>query len=129
MSDPYGVDISGVSGLDPNFTLVSGQTAVSQAIARRLTTQRGTLVYDPNYGTDVREILAAKVDRNRLEDWRARIESEARKDDRVSSVAAALAYDPATESLTIRVSGALGAGPFSLTLAVTAVTVELLPVG
>lgn len=129
MADAFGSDISCVAGLDPNFTLTSGAACVAQAIARRLTTPRGGLFYDPNYGTDVREILAAKIDRRRLEDWRARIETEVRKDDRVASVSASLVYLPATGILTIRIDGTLGTGPFTLTLAVTDLSVEIIPVG
>jgi phage baseplate assembly protein W len=125
----FGTDLSATSGLDPSFSLVSGIRVVEEAAVRRLTTQRGTLFYAPDYGTDVREMLAAKLDTARLSAWRSRIEAELLKDDRVETVRAVLTFTPATESVTVQVAGTTGAGPFAFTLAVTAVSVELLPVG
>jgi hypothetical protein len=128
MSD-YGTDISATTGLDPAFTLVTGNRILAEAALRRLTTQRGSLFYAPDYGTDVREMLLGKMDVRRLTDWRARIESEVRKDDRIASVKASLSFDPQTGIVTVKVAGQGGAGPFAFTLAVDAVSVELLPVG
>jgi hypothetical protein len=48
--DPWG-------GLSPSLAVVSPETAYVQAIARRLTTRRGGLWYDPTYGLDVRDYL------------------------------------------------------------------------
>jgi hypothetical protein len=125
----YGTDISATTGLDPAFTLVTGTRALAEAAFRRLTTQRGSLFYAPDYGTDLREILLGKVDARRLEQWRVRIESELRKDDRIDTVTASLSYDPASGVCTVKVTGTGGVGPFQFTLSASAVSVELLPVG
>lgn len=125
----YGIDISATSGLDPNFTLVTGDRVLAEAAFRRLTTQRGSLFYAPDYGTDVREMLLGRVDARRLGEWRARIEAEVRKDDRIESAKAALSFDPQSAVATVKVAGVGAAGPFQFTLAVSAVSVELLPVG
>jgi hypothetical protein len=125
----FGIDLSATTGLDPAFTLVSGDRILAEAALRRLTTQRGSLFYAPDYGTDVRELLLGKMDVRRLADWRARIEAEIRKDDRISSVRASLVFDPQRATVTVRVAGEGADGPFRFTLAVSAVSVELLREG
>jgi phage baseplate assembly protein W len=122
----FGKDISATTGLDPAFTLVSGTTLVTQALFRRLTTPRGALFYAPDYGTDVREALLARLDRVRLDGWRTRIEAECKKDERVRTVRASLSFDPPAETLRIAIDGTTAAGPFRLVLAVSAVSVEVL---
>lgn len=123
-----GKDISATAGLDPAFTLVSESRIVAEAALRRLTTPRGSLLRAPNYGTDLREALLSRLDRARLDAWRARVEAELRKDDRIETVAARLAFDRITGTLSVRVEGTTGATPFAFTLAVTEVTTELLAV-
>lgn len=125
----FGTDISCTSGLDPAFTPISGPRVVAEALFRRLTSPRGSLFYAKDYGTDVREALLARLDRTRLDAWRTRVEAECRKDDRVLSARASLSFDPAAERLTIAIEVTTVEGPFRFTLAVTAVTVELLREG
>jgi phage baseplate assembly protein W len=129
MSDPLGSDLSCISGLDPTFAVVSGTRIVAEASLRRLTTPRGSLFYARDYGTDIREALLAKLDAAGLAALQKRIEAELEKDDRVLSVRCALAFDARAERLKIRVAGATEAGPFAFTLAASALSVELLPLG
>jgi phage baseplate assembly protein W len=130
MSDPLGTDISATTGLAPSFELVTGQRLLGEALHRRLTTQRGTLFYAPNYGTDVREALLARLDETRLAVWRSRIEAECRKDARVMNARATLAFDLGAERrLTIAIEVETAEGPFRLAVAVSAVSVELLREG
>lgn len=128
MTDPLGTDLSCTASLDRTFTLVSGARIVAEAAVRRLTTQRGTLVYAPNYGWDVRELLLTRLDQRRLDQGRAQLEGELLKDDRVRKVSARLEFYPAEERLRILVEGETGAGPFAFTLAVSSLSVELLEV-
>jgi phage baseplate assembly protein W len=125
----FGSDISATAELNAAFSLVSGKRAVAEACIRRLTTPRGGLFYAPNYGTDVREMLAARLDATRLGSWRARIESELRKDDRIQSAQAELTLHPETERVVISARVATSEGPFTFTLAASALSVELLTVG
>jgi phage baseplate assembly protein W len=69
VSDPLGIDISATAELNAAFSLVSGRRALAEACIRRLTTPRGGLFYAPNYGTDVREMLMARLDEARLAGW------------------------------------------------------------
>jgi phage baseplate assembly protein W len=128
-TEELGTDLAGSIGLDAAFTLVGGHRALAEACIRRLTTPRGGLFYAPNYGTDVREMLMARLDAARLSGWKSRIESELRKDDRVQSARAEITLDAAAERAVIAVSVATADGPFSFTLAASALSVELLTVG
>jgi phage baseplate assembly protein W len=129
MATDLGTDVSATDTLDPNFTLVTGTRVVAEACFRRLTTERGSLWYAPDYGTDVREMMLAKMDQRRLDAWRSKIEAEVRKDQRVDTVSASIAFDPRTEIAKVSVAATTAAGPFDLVLAVSGVTVELLKVG
>lgn len=119
----------GVPDLDPMFGLVSGRTALAQAIARRLTTRRGLLEWigdDPEYGHDVREYLGEDVGARAEFVIASRVQAECLKDERVR--AAQVTATLAAERLTLSIKLTDADGPFRLTLAVTGVTVELLKV-
>jgi phage baseplate assembly protein W len=121
-----GTDISCYPDLDAAETLVSGRTGLAQAIARRLTTPRGGLFYDGHYGTDLRSFLSEGFGPDTQARVAAAIEAECRKDERVAGVSADVTFNPAAQSMKISVSLNDGDGPFTLTLSVTALTVELL---
>lgn len=129
MADLLGTDLSAVTGLDPSLALFSGSRIVAEAAVRRITTPRGGLFYAPNYGIDVREILNAKVTQQLLGAWRARIESEIRKDERVDTLSSTLAFYTQSEQVRIRVEGSTGAGPFAFTLAVSSISVDVIALG
>lgn len=128
MATDFGTDISCYPDLDPLGTLVSGNTALAQAIARRLITPRGGLFYDTNYGTDLRLYLNEGMTNEAQSRIKAAIEAECSKDERVSSVTADVTFNAPAKSLAISISLVGGNGPFSLTLAVTSLTVSLLMV-
>jgi len=123
-----GTDISCWPDLDPNGVLVSGRTALAQALARRLTTPRGGLFYDTNYGTDLRLYLNEGMTRDAQSRVKAAVEAECRKDERVSSCAADVVFNAAAQSLRISIAVNPGDGPFSLVLDVTKLTLALLAV-
>ena len=52
---------TGLPDLDPYFRVVTGRTAVAQALLRRLVTPRGGLLGEPLYGLDVRAAVTAEV--------------------------------------------------------------------
>lgn len=97
-----GVTLSCVEDLDARCSTVTGRRAIAEAIARRWTTPRGRLGYDPDYGFDVTEYLNDDVDVRTLALIRSMMIAEAKKDERVLDV-----------SLTITaVSGPIGAYKF-----------------
>jgi hypothetical protein len=122
MAIDYGSDFGGVMDLSPSLGLVSGRLALAQAIARRLTTPRGSLFYDPDYGYDLRQHLNAPAPR--LGVVEAQTSTEVLKDERVLDVEVDVTFTEGLLSVTLRLFDA--GGPFSLVLNVSQVTVELL---
>lgn len=124
----FGADVSIFPDLDPGFTPLTGPRVVAQAIARRLSTPRGSLAFYPDYGIDVRDWVNETITRDRLAQFRRMIEAEIVRDERVLSGSASLAFNTQTSDLQIAVTITTADGPFSLVLGVTAVTVSLLSV-
>lgn len=124
MATDYGIDISGTDDVDPTFALVSGNALLAQALYRRLTTPRGGMFYDPNYGFDVRLLLNMSLSDVGLAAIVGMIEGECEKEERVYTARCFLDRTPGAATLNINVQTQLG--PFALTLAVSEVTVELL---
>lgn len=129
----YGRDLSCVDDITPTLDDVDpfSVQAVSEATIRRLSTARGTLVDDPDYGLDLRSYCNRGVPARELAQLAGGIRNEVTKDDRIetATVTASLAgtnelrvqititpVDPATE-------------PFRLTLAVTSADVLLEALG
>lgn len=141
-----GTDLSGVSDLTPHMGESSGQQCLAEALARRLLTPRGALFYDQLYGYDLTSLVNADLSPSDLARISASIEEEFRKDERVVSATvttqfvgtdqveaarAGVVSNPAPGTQGVLVVTALvndGQGPFSLTVAATAVTVQLLGV-
>lgn len=123
----YGTSLSCVSDFSREGRTVTGDMVVGEAIARRLMTPRGRLIGYPNYGYDLTAFVNADMSPRELAAMRAGIVGECLKDERVESVdvSSDLAVD-GTLTITIDVVGANG--PFTLVLAVTSVTVQLLSV-
>lgn len=123
----YGVDLSCVTDLDPVLRTVTGKTLLAQAIVRRLTTPRGMLIDDPNYGLDVREWLSMEMTPIVLARLRAAVRSELEKDERVSSVNVDTTFTNGVLTMNLFIN-ANEDDPLSLVLAVTDVTVTILSV-
>lgn len=122
-----GTDIDFSSGdLDPLFGLVTGRPCLAQAIAHRLSTPRGSLLDDPNYGLDVRAKVGESWTPSSLFAFQAAIAAEAMKDERVLRATAAVTLEGRT--LTIQLALEDGDGPFQLTMAVSNLTVDILSV-
>lgn len=115
------------TGIPATFELVSGRTTLVQAILRRFQTRRGTLVDDPDYGLDLTDWVGKRTDTAQLLAWQQALQAEARKDQRVRSARARLTTLP---SGVLRFTLALetSEGPFSLTVQVSEVSVDLLSV-
>ena len=125
----FGEDVSTYPDLDPNFILQGGNRVVAETILRMLETPRGSLVYAPDRGYDVRALFGEAITQRTLAQAKRSIEAECLKDERVEAVATALDFDAATSTLQIRLEVTTAAGPFQLTLAVTAVSLTILDGG
>lgn len=121
----YGKDLSCVSDLTETMEEVEGPLVVAQAIVRRLTTPRGGLPYDPNYGLDVRGFLNRATTTAELRSIAGQVRLEVTKDDRVESASVTVTA-PSLNTLRIALDVEM-ADPeqteFALTLAVTSSTV------
>lgn len=76
------VDVDCVTDLSPQMGTVTGSVALAQALARRLTTQRGQAQWWPAYGLDMRAYLLGKTPRQAIQ---AAAALELRKDERIVS--------------------------------------------
>lgn len=126
-TEDLGTDVTlGLGGLLPIWGLSSGIANLIAAIIRRLTTPRGGLFYDPNYGYDVRAFLNADVSQTDVAQIKAGITAELRKDPRISRVTVDATFTFATKTLQISLAFDTADGPFDLVLAASSVTVDLL---
>jgi phage baseplate assembly protein W len=96
--------------------MVSGNLAVSQAIARRLQTPRGNLIDDPNYGTDLTAYLLDDITPGQLNAIQAAVNQECLKDQRVTAASSTVQLIGTV--LIVSIALQAGAGPFSLVLSV-----------
>lgn len=114
-------------GIPATFEMVSERTALVQAIVRRFQTRRGTLVDDPDYGLDLTGWVGKRTDQPQLFAWQQALQAEARKDQRVRSARARMITTP-SGGLRFTLTLETAEGPFSLTLEVSEVSVDLLSV-
>lgn len=125
----YGTDLDCADDLTEIMREISGQNVVAQAIYRRLTTPRGQLIDDEDYGIDVRSFLSRGVDAGRLREIEGTIRQEVLKDERVANVTAKATIDYKTYSMSVSLIVSTGDGPFRLVFSITADTVEFLKEG
>lgn len=123
----YGNDIDCVNDLTFAMATVSGTKMMAQAIARRVTTPRGGLFYNGEYGWDLTALVSeAEVSPAEVN---GAVENEVLKDLRVDDVDVTSVFEAATKTMTVDIVGHGSEGPFALTLLVSDVTVELLREG
>ena len=108
-----------------SFGLADGARNIGNALARRLTTPRGGLLYDPSYGTDVRNYLNAGFTPAQVARVKSEVAAEVMQDPRVSSVAVDVTVAGAG-SMTITIEAELEEGPFEFVFVVDKLTVALL---
>lgn len=125
----YGYDTSCTDDLYPGRTS-TGTVFVIEAIYRRLTTRRGSVVDAPNDGIDVRDFLQTDGTPRELAAIEGQIRAELSKDDRIEPGSLIVSAKLTGENLAIRVGGLTSdADSFSLVLAVSGVTVDMLDDG
>ena len=122
MASEQGYDVAGWLDFSPELHEVHGLEALGHALARRLTTVRGTLWYDLSYGHDVRQYVNAPVQQPGIIE--SQVSLECMRDERV--VDAEVDVKSVGEDLEIKIKGVSSVGPFKLTLAVSKLTVQVL---
>lgn len=119
----YGVDLSCVSDISVTLDEVdpTSTQAIREALLRRLTTPRGGLQDDPDYGFDVRGLCNRGLTQSQLVDLSTQVRNEVTKDDRVDS-ATVTVTTPSPNALRLAVVITPvdpSIGIFTLTFAVT----------
>lgn len=133
VAEPYGRDTSATTRIHRG-RVVSGTRLLAEAAFRRLITERGTLLDDPNYGFAVKQFLNADMTPARKAAAPGLIKLEIQKDDRL--VDGSVAVDITEERMpngslewTIDASAVgVDEGPFEFSVLVSDVTVELLAI-
>ena len=97
---------------------------VVQSCYRRLSTPRGLLEDDPDYGFDVVGLLHSGLTARDMSRVSGQVVAELTKDDRLETVEARATFDGST--LEIEIKGSTRIGDFSLTIGVTAAGAEIL---
>jgi phage baseplate assembly protein W len=115
----FGTTLSCQFDIDPMGQTVSGLTALAQALIRRITTPRGRLLNDPNYGYDIAGELEDDVTTQQVAAIGANVDQEFLKDQRVfSSVTTVTLETDGQLDVSTQVQSALG--PFSLVFTLSA---------
>lgn len=90
----FGSDLSCVTDLDSNLSEVAGDSplGMAQAAIRRLITDRGSLIDDPDYGFGLISLLNRPLTAAELRSMPARMSLELEKDDRVAESSVEIAF-------------------------------------
>jgi hypothetical protein len=126
MATDFGRCISVVDGLPLRWKYITGKRVVAEAVLRRWSTERRSLPYDLDYGTDARAMIGDSLTSASIGEWQSALAAEAVKDDRVEDCDVVITYDRATETALVTASITTADGPFRLVSAIDAVTVNLL---
>ena len=117
---PNGQDLS-----MPSY-MASGFLVVAEAVLRRWSTNRGELIDDPDFGTNVADSISDDLSPRDIAYLQQQLAAEAQKDERV--LKASVTVTLAAGVLTVTGAILTAAGPFKMVVAVSAVTTTLLSV-
>lgn len=118
MTIDLGTDLWCTDDLTETMKEVSGLLCVAQAVFRRLTTPRGALLDEPDYGLDVRRFLHRALTRAERESIPGQIRQEILKDPRIATVDVEILTLTADE-FTLDIRCTTAAGPFELVTSVS----------
>lgn len=107
--------------------MAAGRQAHAEALARRLVTEQGTCIDDPDYGYDLLSLLNADVTPRLLAEAETRIVEQFGQDDRTLSAACTVTMIGGVCMVAATVVDRIG--PFQFTAAISDVTLTLLKVG
>lgn len=122
----FGTDLSCIDDVTETLEEVDpfSQEAIAQASIRRITTPRGSMIDDPDYGLDIRGYANKGVTLSDLRDLAGLIRAEVTKDDRVDDAQVNVTSSGVAAGRRLFVSLVLtpsdpSVSTFTLTLAVT----------
>jgi phage baseplate assembly protein W len=119
-SSVYGQAWSCVSSLSSPAVFVSGNVAVAQSLARRLSTPAGGLIDDPTYGYDLSGELNDDVSNSDIAQIQSRTAAECLKDERVADAVVSITFVSSNFIVNIQVTLVTGQ-TFTLVLSVSQV--------
>jgi hypothetical protein len=111
---------------DPSLRTVTGRAILVQSLLCRQSTPRGSVIDCPNDCLDLRDYVAEGMTPTQVLSIYGTIQAELLKDQRVSQAIVNGSYSFQTSVLTLNEAITSSYGPFTLVLAVSAVTVQLL---
>lgn len=143
MTTDFGQTVSCTFDLAPVGILISGLQVLSESLVRRLLTPRGRLLDDPDFGYELLGEINDDIDNASIATIGSNIDLEFVKDERVVSSRTSCFYmplsgsppigsvpniPPGTAPGTLVTSSVInpGVGPFSLVLAASQVTQQIL---
>ncbi len=127
--NPFGYDLwHDGNDLDPTMREVGGNLVLAQWIVRCLQTPIGQLLDDPQYGYDLTQWLNADVDitNPQVAQIKSGVTKALLRDERILDVAVTAVFQASSELLVVTIVVTAAAGPFTLVLGVTQVSVTLL---
>ncbi len=132
----YGRDLAtlpnanGVLDITSDLQEATGQDVLAQSVIRRHVTAKGTDLSSPNDGIDVRSYIKDGLTQRELSVIAVTIQQELIRDQRVlPSTTVVATFNTATNIMKLQETIQTTSGPFSLTLAVSSVSVEVLANG
>jgi hypothetical protein len=127
MATDYGADFSCGSDLDPLLRLVTGEELMAQVCLHRVFCRQGSLLSNPVDNTiDLRDQIATGIEQKDLAQINGKARSALMGDQRIFTATVSSTFVARTNTLTLSIQGDGAFGPFNLTLAADAVTVEIL---
>jgi hypothetical protein len=121
----YGIDLVCISDIDARMaeTLSTELLSLAQDCFHRVTTPRGTLPDDPNFGIDIRSMLSVGLTSSSIRGIKDAINGELMKDDRVTDAEVELVIEGTdsapTFTITITITPAAIGTAFDLVMSVT----------
>jgi hypothetical protein len=131
-SSPFGTDVwigpnaQGILDLDPSLREVSGIDVLVQSVLMRITTPTGSAIDAPDDCFDMRRWISKGMTVAQLAQLKSLIQGQLLRDQRIISATVGVSFSFATSILTVTMAIQSSLGPFTLTLNVSAVTVQML---
>lgn len=132
VSANYGTDLAvtpnadGILDIQPTLQYATGLAVLVQSLICRQMCVRGSIIDSPNEGLDLRTYVRQGLTQQVLSSLPSVVQKELLRDERVLSAVVTGSYDTALYSLTLTEALQTTLGPFTLTLAVTSLTVALI---
>lgn len=110
----------------PDFQMATGIDVLAQSLVRRQTTPRGSVITSPNDCIDIRSFLSKAISSQQTAALAQALRAELLRDQRVLGCAVTITFDTTTGVMTIVETIQSAAGPFTLTVSLTATTIGVI---